>query len=141
MKVERRMNEQDLYCRCLVTGDLFLAHIGRAYLKDQRIRDSEPHHGECPFLLPDSESGYICCIYETRPQICRSFTCYTMLIFDRNNEQIGKVKGRRSLESMDFNLIAIWEDIRRLASDDEAEWRGEAIGILERHGYHAECVD
>jgi Fe-S-cluster containining protein len=141
IKIERKMNEQDLYCRSIVTGDLFLAHIGNEFLPGQRIRDREYHPGECPFLLPTSESGYHCSIYETRPQICRSFVCYSMLIFDRNNEQVGKVKGRRSLESTDLHLVTLWEEIRRLAPGNENAWRREALGILERHGYHAECFD
>jgi Fe-S-cluster containining protein len=141
IKVERRITEQDLYCRCMVTGDLFLAHIGGDFLPRQRIRDRKPHPRECPFLLLDSESRYICSIYETRPQICRSFICYSMLIFDRNNEQVGKVKGRRSLESTDLELVTLWEDIRRLAPGNESAWRREALGVLDRHGYRGECFE
>ena len=138
IKVERRMSEQDLYCRCMITEDLFPAHVGRDLLDRQRIRDREPHPGECPFLLSDSKSGCVCSIYETRPRICRSFVCYSMLIFDRDNREVGKVKGRRSLESTDLLLVALWEEIRQLAPGNETAWRREALRVLERNGYRAE---
>ena len=115
IKVERRISEQDLFCRCMITGELFPAHVRRDLLDRQRIRDREHHPGECPFLLPDDASVCVCSIYETRPRICRSFVCYTMLIFDRDNREVGKVKGRRSLESTDLHLVALWEGIRKLA--------------------------
>lgn len=137
IKVERRVTQQDLYCRCMITGDLFSAHVRRDLLDRQRTRDHELHRGECPFLLSDGESGYICSIYETRPKICRSFVCYTMLIYDGDRE-VGKVKGRRSLESTDLHLAALWEEIRKLAHGNETAWRREALGMLERNGYRGE---
>ena len=97
--------------------------------------------GECPFLLSDGESGYVCSIYETRPRICRSFVCYTMLIFDRDNREVGKVKGRRSLESTDLHLVALWEEIQATGSRQRVRMEKRGSWVLERNGYRAEFFE
>jgi uncharacterized protein len=140
--VERQLSSRDFYCRCGITGELFLAHIGNEY-QDANIAaaDRESHRAWCPFLRGTGDGQYSCIIHDTAPRFCRDFRCVTMIIYDQVGSEAGRVKGRRSLDSDDPVLTAVWhERIAGAHTGDDRQFILYASRVLKESGYRAEPV-
>jgi hypothetical protein len=113
----------------------------------------------CIFMRKNPEGpGTVCAIYPTRPQICREFRCYHLVIVDSRGGVAGRMVGRADIQTADPDLARIWNDeIRPL--DVEAVsgtppdtshliappscdpvWMQKVSAILESHGYRGEPV-
>jgi hypothetical protein len=139
--IERSLGPGDFFCRFLITGELFQAHVEPAFRTCFGEKGEEPPHPEwCTFLRQDPEGkGYLCTIHATRPPFCRSFRCYTMKIFSPDNTERGRVGGNRALLSRDPGLVRTWqEQIAPLVERDDDRWRERVGDILEKEGYRAE---
>jgi Fe-S-cluster containining protein len=91
----------------------------------------------CPFFRYDAPSakGY-CTIHLTRPEICRDYGCWRLLILDDHNKRAGRIMCRRHLASEDEALTRLFEEqINHLADSDDAAWDDRVIRILVRAGY------
>jgi|WetSurMetagenome_2_1015567.scaffolds.fasta_scaffold27030_3 uncharacterized protein len=140
--IERQLSSRDFYCRCRITGELFLAHIRSG---DQEAfankADPESHPSWCPFLRRTVEGLYGCTIHDTAPRFCRDFRCVTMLIYGPAGNEAGRVKGRRSLDSQDPVLVTLWnERITGTHTGDDLTFILYAIRVLKEEGYRAEPV-
>ncbi len=145
IEVEKRLTSRDFLCRQKIIGGTFRARIEERFLDAFRdASENKAHPSWCPFLrgLPGEEGKYVCTIHNSRPLICRSYTCCAMRIFGPDGREVGKVKGRRSLDTGDAALRRCWdESIAPLTTDDDIVWRTEVTGTLERAGYRVEAYE
>jgi len=145
IEIERRLNSREYLCRQKIVGGTFRARVEERFLDAFRdTSEKDAHPSWCPFLrpMPGSAGKYICTIHNTRPEICRSYICCTMRIYDSSGEEAGKVKGRRSLVTEDFALRRCWEEaVAPLAIDDDDLWKKEVAAILGRAGYQVEVYE
>jgi uncharacterized protein len=91
----------------------------------------------CPFFRhqPGSELAY-CTVHQTRPEMCRDYGCWRLLILNHRGRRVGKIKYIRTLISDDAFLNRIWEDcIEHDSEPDDQRWENEMIRILTRAGY------
>lgn len=166
IRIERQLTSCDYYCRNQITNEIFLAHVQPAfadeidelYLSGQL--DSPGSGNGCIFMRkkPDGP-GVICAIYPARPQICREFRCYHMVIFNAGNKEAGRMVGKSDIQTADPELARIWNDeikplAKAFASQSPADtkhipetpfignpgWMEKVSAILSTHGYRAEPV-
>jgi len=91
----------------------------------------------CPFFRYDckSEKGY-CTIHLTRPEICRDYGCWRLLILDSGGKRAGRIMCQRHLASEDSMLTRLFEDhINSLVEPDDAAWDDRVIHLLVAAGY------
>ena len=106
-----------------------------AIFDDKSIFEKLPQ--TCPFFRhqPGSELAY-CTVHLTRPEMCRDYGCWRLLILNHRGRRVGKIKYIRTLISDDTLLNRIWEDcIEHLHEPDDQRWEDEMIRILTRAGY------
>jgi uncharacterized protein len=149
IKIERQLNDWDYYCRYSISGDVFPVHVLPEYAGDfaDEFEESGDRRGKtgdkCIFMRKNQDGkGFACIIYPTRPQICREFRCYRMLIHHREGHQCGRIIGRNELKSNDEELVRIWNDlIIPLPHHDDSCWEREVIVLLSQHGYRGEPAE
>ena len=167
IKIERQLTEQDYYCRNGITGDVFPVHVQPEFADEI---DGEFTSGKggtsgsrtgCIFMRKNPERpGTVCAIYQTRPQICREFRCYHMVISDSHGNVAGRMVGRTDIQTADPVLARIWNDeIRPLVVEavsrtpldmsshslmpppcSNPAWMQKVSAILASHGYRGETV-
>jgi Fe-S-cluster containining protein len=103
---------------------------------DKRIFIERPD--ACPFFRYEQSHamGY-CTVHLTRPEICRDFGCWRILILDSGGKRAGRIMGRRHLASEGAALTRLFEENSRdlaQSSDDEA-WDDKVIRMLVKAGY------
>lgn len=103
--------------------------------QDQSIFTERPE--ACPFFRFDrpSAKGY-CTVHLTRPEICRDYGCWRLLILDAGGKRAGRIMGQRHLDSRDPGLIRLFRDqIDHLAEPDDRVWDETVIRMLNGAGY------
>ncbi len=91
----------------------------------------------CPFFRYEklSAKGY-CTVHLTRPEICRDYGCWRLLILDSVGKRAGRIMGQRHLASDDAALIRLFDEhINNLVEPDDAVWDDTVIRVLVREGY------
>ena len=91
----------------------------------------------CPFFRYDTAAakGY-CAVHLTRPEICRDYGCWHILILDTGGKRAGRIMGRRHLASEDGNLTRLFEEkINHLTGLDDEAWDDHVIRELTAAGY------
>jgi uncharacterized protein len=91
----------------------------------------------CPFFRhqPGSELAY-CTVHLTRPEMCRDYGCWRLLILNHRGRRVGKIKYIRTLISDDALLNRIWEDcIEHIHEPDDPRWEDSMIKTLAKAGY------
>jgi Fe-S-cluster containining protein len=91
----------------------------------------------CPFfrIRGDDNKGY-CTVHRTRPEICRDFSCWRVLILDAEGRRAGRIMFHQTFVPEDPALSALWEErIAPLPSDDDAAWVEDVVRILIEAGY------
>jgi uncharacterized protein len=91
----------------------------------------------CPFFRydPTSAKGY-CTVHLTRPEICRDYGCWRMLILGSGGKRAGRIMGQRHLASEDEALTRLFEaNINHLVEPDDAVWDERVIRVLVAAGY------
>lgn len=102
---------------------------------DRRVFERWPM--ACPFLREDTESGEVVCIvHRTRPEICREYRCWRLLVLDASGVRAGRVMERRHLAADDPALRAFWEEhIAGIREGDIDRWDEQVILLLKGAGY------
>ena len=102
---------------------------------DRSIFSERPE--ACPFFRYDRNvsKGY-CTVHLTRPEICRDYGCWRMLILDAGGRRAGRIMCQRFLASEDENLAALFCDqVDTISEPDDARWDDRVTRILESAGY------
>jgi uncharacterized protein len=91
----------------------------------------------CPFFRYDavSRKGY-CTVHLTRPEICRDYGCWHLLILGADGKRAGRIMGRRHLASEDEVLTRLFEEqVNDMVEPDDAAWDRRVIRVLIAAGY------
>ena len=148
--IERQLNDRDYYCRSKIDNAIFIARVDPAYreeIADEFAEGKTPQAGAdkepCRFLrkAPDGQ-GSCCVIYATRPDVCRTFRCYRMIVRNREGAICGKVIGKNTLRTEDPVLETIWNgEVLPVPCFDASAWARQVATVLAGHGYSAETVE
>jgi uncharacterized protein len=91
----------------------------------------------CPFLRETGTKKCVCSVHSSRPELCRQYACYRILVLDTQEKRIGKVAAAsRYFSSMDDNLRRLWnKEINGVAIPDETCWEEHVEKVLSQAGY------
>jgi hypothetical protein len=103
--------------------------------EDRSIFEELPE--ACPFFRHDQKTGKAyCTVHLTRPDICREYGCWRLLILDFRGRRAGRIMYQRYFISDDTTLTQLWEQrINNIDEPDDAVWEEEMIRILTKAGY------
>jgi uncharacterized protein len=106
--------------------DLYLA---------QDIRKIRPM--ACPFLRQRSSGSAICTVHYTRPDLCRQYACFRILVLGPGGERFGRVvDGSRYFTTTDMELRALWDqEIAGAEIPDEELFEEYVERVLSGAGY------
>ena len=153
--IERQLDDRDYYCRYALTSELFPVRVDAEHADEVLERYSGPagtgaSSGKrpCPFLCGKKDGGgFTCAIYATRPQVCREFRCYRMLVYDSGGHLSGRVIGGGEISTTDEALARLWKEkivsiphAHPKGANDPA-WAKKVTGILAAHGYRGDSVE
>jgi Fe-S-cluster containining protein len=91
----------------------------------------------CPFLryYPKDKKAY-CTVHLTRPEICRDYGCWRLLILNSRGLRAGRIMYQRTFFSDDADLTLLWMTcIDNLTEPDDAIWEKMITKILINAGY------
>ncbi len=93
----------------------------------------------CPFLRVKGPWERICTVHASRPELCRGYSCYRILILNPDGSIAGRVPaGSRSLTTGDPLLFDYWRhEIRDRMILDEEHWEAYVENVFRRAGYHS----
>ena len=102
---------------------------------DKSIFQEQPE--ACPFLRYRSEDRKAyCTVHLTRPEICRDYGCWRVLILNSRGVRAGRIMYQRAFFSDDADLTRLWMMcIDPLTEPDDAIWDEEVTRILVNAGY------
>ena len=101
---------------------------------DRAVFERYPH--ACPFLRFDPGGKAFCTVHLTRPDMCRDFGCWRLLILRPDGRRAGRVMCQSHFCPDDSDLARLWEErIRPIDDPGGAEWDRSVISILTRAGY------
>jgi Fe-S-cluster containining protein len=91
----------------------------------------------CPFLREVIPGKILCTVHYSRPDLCRQYGCFRILILDAEGNRIGRVMdGTRYFTTVDPVLHEYWQrTCANLDIADENCWEETVAGILTREGY------
>ncbi len=101
----------------------------------QDIRKIRPM--ACPFLRERSPSQAICTVHHTRPDLCRQYSCFRILVLGPGGERLGRVvDASRYFVTTDPALRVLWDtEIAPAGIPGEQEWEDYADRVLTGAGY------
>ena len=101
---------------------------------DKSIFQEQPE--ACPFLRYRSEDRKAyCTVHLTRPEICRDYGCWRVLILNSRGVRAGRIMYQRAFFSDDADLTRLWMMcIDPLTEPDDAIWDEEVTRILVNAG-------
>jgi Fe-S-cluster containining protein len=102
---------------------------------DKSIFREQPE--ACPFLRYKTEDKKAyCTVHLTRPEICRDYGCWRLLILNFRGLRAGRIMYQRAFFSDDNDLTRLWKTcIDPLNEPDDAIWEEKVCGILAGAGY------
>ena len=90
----------------------------------------------CPFLRFDAEGKAWCTVHYTRPDICRDYCCWRLLIRDAQGKRAGRVLYQRTFLSDNDELGRLWEEMKpQLSGLNDEDWDTVVIRFLTAAGY------
>ncbi len=91
----------------------------------------------CPFLRFDRKTGKAwCTVHLTRPDICRDYCCWRLLILDSQGKRAGRVMYQTTFLPENDELSRLWERVQpTLNGLCGTEWDDALINILTAAGY------
>jgi len=102
---------------------------------DKSIFQKQPE--ACPFLRYQArDRKAYCTVHLTRPEICRDYGCWRLLILNSRGLRAGRIMNQRSFFSDDADLTRLWNDcIDNLTEPDDVVWEEKITRILIHAGY------
>jgi Fe-S-cluster containining protein len=115
--------------------DVMVDEDKQALFREQDLKESQP--GACPLLRLDKNKKALCTIHHSRPDLCRIYACFRLLILGPDGDHRGRVQeGTRFFSTMDANLRRIWQtEIECATIPDEAVWENFVKEVFEHAGY------
>ena len=91
----------------------------------------------CPFMRKSGTKKFVCSVHSSRPELCRQYCCYRILVLDSQGKGIGKVTdSSRYFTTTDVDLRKIWNsEIASIGISDERCWEEHVEQTLTRAGY------
>jgi uncharacterized protein len=91
----------------------------------------------CPFFRHKPGTGLAyCTVHCNRPEICRDYQCWRLLIQNPRGRPVGKIRYIRTLISDDPLLNRLWKiSVEDLDDPDDRRWEAAMIRILVKSGY------
>ena len=101
----------------------------------QDIRTIRPM--ACPFLRFKEPDQACCTAHQTRPDLCRQYACFRVLVLDAGGKALGKVPDRTRLFSTpDTGLRALWHnEVEGVDLPGEAAWEAHVEEVFSHAGY------
>lgn len=92
----------------------------------------------CPFLRMDEARGLsFCTVHLTRPDVCREYQCWRVLVLDNEGRRVARVMEKRYLCLEDESLRGKWEEFREsLDHLDDSDWDEAVIFFFRGLGFH-----
>lgn len=121
-----------------VTGEERIVSVDpekRVLFHTTEIRTSRP--GACPFLRESGNKKFVCSVHMSRPELCRRYSCYRILVLDCCDNRMGRVNyASRYFTTTDANLRSLWnQEIAGVEILEEACWEEHVEQILTNAGY------
>lgn len=94
----------------------------------------------CPFLREEMPGKSLCTVHHSRPDLCRQYSCFRILVLDKQGRRRGRVLDKtRYFSSTDPRLHEIWNaQCRVLDIAQDFLWEEEVGKIFTRAGYFVE---
>jgi hypothetical protein len=90
----------------------------------------------CRFLRFDKKGKAWCTVHLTRPDLCREYCCWRLLILDSQGKRTGRVMYQTTFLPDNDALSRLWERVEpTLSGLSGAEWDDALIRILTASGY------
>jgi len=91
----------------------------------------------CPFLrYHAADRKAYCTVHLTRPEICRDYGCWRLLILNSRGLRAGRIMYQRAFFSDDTDLTRLWKEcIDPLNEPDDELWEKKITGILVNAGF------
>ena len=91
----------------------------------------------CPFLRRNSDGLFTCTVHHSRPDLCRQYACFRVLVLDSKGLKHGRVvEHTRYFVSADPLLNALWKNtIEPAVISDEDLWEEHVELVLTAAGY------
>jgi len=131
--------------------DFVSCRIGFSVTGEERIVSVDPEKRElfhlqeirtlrpmaCPFLREEGNKKFVCSVHTSRPELCRQYACYRILVLDSLENRIGKVTdASRYFITADADLRRLWNrEIAGVAIPDEKCWEEHVEQTFTRAGY------
>jgi Fe-S-cluster containining protein len=95
------------------------------------------HPVACPFLREEETGAVICTVHNSRPDLCRRYSCFRILVLDSEGKKIGRVMdGTRYFISPDAGLKKTWDrECSKVDILDDACWEETVGARLAAAGY------
>jgi hypothetical protein len=99
--------------------------------------DAAPPTGACPFLRHSRQTGLAyCTVHLTRPDMCKDFGCWRLLVLDGSGKRAGRVMQQCFFAPDIDKLALLWETtIKDIDEPEPQRWDKAVIKILGREGY------
>jgi Fe-S-cluster containining protein len=96
-----------------------------------------PSRMACPFLREKSPGTRVCTVHDTRPELCRQYSCFRVLVCDESGNRLGRVwDASRYFTTTDSTLREAWDrEIAGHEITDEMEWEDFVGQLLTGKGY------
>ncbi len=125
--------------------------IGFSVTREERVVSVDPDKRElfhfpddkslmpmaCPFLLNAGNKKYLCAVHTSRPELCRRYFCYRLLVLDSQERTVGRVTdASRYFITEDADLRRLWNrEIAGVTIMDEKCWEKHVEQTLIQSGY------
>jgi Fe-S-cluster containining protein len=137
-KIRETLSDTEFLVNNEYTGEKTLVIIDRDkhhLFLDKSIFLEQPE--ACPFLRyqPADRKAY-CTVHLTRPEICRDYGCWRLLILNSRGLRAGRIMYQRAFFSDDEDLTRLWKScIDELIEPDDVKWEKKITRILINAGY------
>ncbi len=138
IRIEEETGTLKFRIRFTATGnemEVTVDHDKQVLFRTRDLKTLQPE--ACPFLRSDKNKKALCTIHHTRPDLCRIYICFRLLVLSPDGDYKGRVQdGSRFFSTMNLDLRRLWQDgIAGAIIPDEAVWETSVAEVFERAGY------
>lgn len=138
IEIREEMENSSFRIGLSVTGEERIVSVDLNKRELFRLKDDKTLRPmACPFLRQTSNKKYVCSIHSTRPELCRQYSCYRILVLDNNERKMGKVTdASRYFITDNAELRRLWNrEIAGVNIPNEKCWEEHVEQTLTSAGY------